>query len=191
MKGMRRISLFWTIIPISLALASLPLSALSAEDIEIIQNREYFPSVHRALQEAEESIRVIMYWAEYYEKYPDSPSNILIRDLIEAHRRGVKVEVILELGTHDDVNRDNAEVTQRLSDEGVAVVFDSPSVTTHTKLMTIDGEITVLGSTNWKYHSLDKNNEVSVLIKSREIAAEIEEYFKRIWNTCYIKISGK
>jgi len=128
-----------------------------------------------------------MYTACYYEKYPDGPSNILIKDLIEAHGRGVKVEVILELGIFDEVNRNNQEVGQLLSKEGIAVAFDSPSITTHAKLITIDGEISILGSTNWKYYSLSKNNEVSVLIKSREVAGEIEEYFKRIWNTCHVK----
>ena len=180
---MRRISFLWGIIFISLVLRSSPLLALPAEDVEVIQNREYFPTVHQALQEARESIKVIMYAARYYENYPDSPSNILIGDLIEAHRRGVKVEVILELGVFEEVNQHNQEVGQLLSREGVVVALDSPSVTTHAKLMTIDGEISILGSTNWKYYSLDKNNEVSVLIKSREVAREIEEYFRRIWNS--------
>ncbi len=187
---MRRISVLWGIF-ISLVLTSSPLLALPAEDVEIIQNREYFPRVHQALKEAEESIRVIMFEACYYEEYPDSPSNILIKDLIEAHRRGVKVEVILELGIFEEVNRNNQEVGQLLSREGVVVAFDSASVTTHAKLITIDGDISILGSTNWKYYSLDKNNEVSVLIKSREVAGEIEEYFKRINTSYYMKMSGK
>ena len=183
---MRRISLLWSIF-VSLVLASSPLLAYPAEDVEVIQNREYFPRVHQTLKEARESIKVIMFEACYYEEYPDSPSNILIRDLIEARRRGVKVEVILEVGIFEEVNRNNQEVGQLLSRERVAVAFDSPSVTTHAKLITIDGNISILGSTNWKYYSLDKNNEVSVLIKSREVAREIEEYFKIIWNTCRVK----
>lgn len=180
---MRRVSLLWGIV-ISLVVASSPLLALPAEDVEIIQNREYFPTLHQALQEARESIRVIMFEACYYEEYPDSPSNILIRDLIEAHRRGVKVEVILEVGVFEEVNRHNREVGWLLSREGVAVALDSPAVTTHAKLITIDGDISILGSTNWKYYPLDKNNEVSVLIKSREVATEIEKYFERLWSSC-------
>lgn len=179
---MRRISFLWGIF-VSLVLTSSLLLAYPAEDVEVIQNREYFPAVHQALKEAKESIRVIMFEACYYEEYPDSPSNILIRDLIEAHRRGVKVEVILEVGIFEEVNRNNQEVGQLLSKEGIAVAFDSPSITTHAKLITIDGNISILGSTNWKYYSLSKNNEVAVLIKSREVAREIEEYFKIIWNT--------
>ena len=187
---MRKISLLWGIfasLVLAISLLLVLLLALPAEDVEIIQNREYFPRVHRVLKEAAESIRVIMFEACYYEEYPDSPSNILIKDLIEAHRRGVKVEVILELGIFEEVNRNNQEVGQLLSKEGIAVAFDSPSITTHAKLITIDGDISILGSTNWKYYSLDKNNEVSVLIKSRKVAREIEEYFKRIWNTCRVK----
>lgn len=187
---MRKISLLWGIfasLVLAISLLLVLLLALPAEDVEVIQNREYFPRVHQALKEARESIKVIMFEVCYYEEYPDSPSNILIRDLIEAHGRGVKVEVILEVGIFEEVNRNNQEVGQLLSREGVVVAFDFPSVTTHAKLITIDGEISILGSTNWKYYSLSKNNEVSVLIKSREVAGEIEEYFKVIWNTCRVK----
>jgi len=45
-----------------------------------------------------------MFEACYYEKYPDSPSNILIRDLINAHQRGIKVEVILENQLLHEIN---------------------------------------------------------------------------------------
>ena len=53
------------------------------------------------------------------------------------------------------------------------VVYDPVTVTTHTKLLIIDGEISVVGSTNWTYSALEKNHEVSVLIRSPEVAREI------------------
>jgi len=51
---------------------------LPAQDIEVITNEEYFPRIHQILREAKDSIQVMMFEACYYEKYPDSPSNILI-----------------------------------------------------------------------------------------------------------------
>ena len=173
-----------------MVLTGSSLFASPCEDVTLIQNRQYFPALHQALKEAHQSIRVMMYSARYYRQYPDSPSNILIQDLVEAAKRGVEVKVILELGIYEEVNRDNREVARLLSKEGIAVALDSPSVTTHAKTITIDGDITILGSTNWKYYSLDRNNEVSVLIRSRELAGEMEAYFDNLWRTSHPEIVG-
>jgi phosphatidylserine/phosphatidylglycerophosphate/cardiolipin synthase-like enzyme len=37
-----------------------------------------------------------------------------------------------------------------------------------------------LGSTNWTYYALTNNNEVSVLIRSKELAKELVDYFNRV-----------
>jgi phosphatidylserine/phosphatidylglycerophosphate/cardiolipin synthase-like enzyme len=50
--------------------------------------------------------------------------------------------------------------------------------------MVADGESTLLGSTNWTYYALTNNNEVSVLIRSKEVAKELVDYFNRV------KVSG-
>jgi len=125
-----------------------------------------------------------MFEACYYEKYPDSPSNILIRDLINAHQRGIKVEVILEKGNPKwDVTKKNEKVGHILSKGGVSVIYDFPFTSTHSKMLIIDSKISIVGSTNWVYYSLTQNNEVSVIIKSEEVAKELQDYFRKIWNS--------
>jgi phosphatidylserine/phosphatidylglycerophosphate/cardiolipin synthase-like enzyme len=62
----------------------------------------------------------------------------------------------------------------------VTVIYDSPSQTTHTKVLIIDDERVLLGSTNWTYSALSNNNEVSVLIRSKEIAKELTAYFNKV-----------
>jgi len=165
-----------------LFLSSPYIYALPAHDVEIIANQEYFQKVHQALEKANESIKIMMFQAGYYEKYPDSPSNILIEDLIKAKKRGVKVEVILEIGIWNEVNKKNIEVGNLLSKNGIEVRYDSPSITTHAKLIIVDKKISILGSNNWTYYSLAKNNEVSVIITSEEVARVLEEYFEKIVN---------
>ena len=159
--------------------------ALSAHEVEIITDKDYSPRVHQILKEAKESIQIIMFEAAYYEKYPDSPSNILIWDLIEAKKRGVRVEVILEIGTWKEVDKKNINVAKILSNNGINVRYDPPSITTHAKLIIIDKKISILGSNNWTYYSLHKNNEVSVIITSEKVAFELEKYFKRLWENSY------
>ncbi len=132
----------------------VPVFALPAQNVEVATDREYFQIVHRTLIEASHSIQVMMYTIGHYEKYPDSPSNTLIKDLIEAKQRGVEVKVILERGKPNwSVTQKNKKVGQILSSEGVKVAYDPEFVTTHAKLLIIDSFIT---STPWLKENLSK-----------------------------------
>jgi cardiolipin synthase len=158
---------------------------LPARDVQVITDREYFEVVQTCFKGAKSSIKVMMFEASYYEKYPNSPTNVLIRELVAAHKRGVAVKVILE--RRDEQQRasvNNEKTGTMLSREGVEVVYDPATVTTHTKMLIVDGTISVVGSTNWTYSALEKNHEVSVLIRSPEVARNLQDYFQRVWKTC-------
>lgn len=158
---------------------------LPASDVQVITDREYFEVVQTCFKEARSSIKVMMFEASYYEKYPSSPTNVLIRELVAAHKRGVAVKVILESNREREKTRVSNEKTGSiLSREGVDVAYDPATITTHTKLLIIDGKISVVGSTNWTYSALEKNHEVSVVIRSSEVAQRLQDYFQTIWKTC-------
>ena len=150
--------------------------------VEPIVNREYFPCAKRLISEARKDIKVIMFEMRFYQKYPDSPSNQLIKELISACHRNVEVEVILEQseGYLEDNSHANQEVGLLLAKSGVKVYLDAPKETTHSKLLIIDGKKILLGSTNWAYYSLDKNNEVNLLIGSEKVASIFIDYFERL-----------
>jgi len=155
--------------------------ALPAKDVKPIPNRLYYPEVHKLLSEAKKSIYIVMFEMFYYRKYPESLENQLVQDLIGAHKRGVNVEVILEQGTFGKITRRNRrEGGFMLSNAGIKVYFDSLATTTHNKLIVVDERYTVIGSTNWGYHALEKNNEASVLIDSVPLAEFFLEEFNRI-----------
>jgi cardiolipin synthase len=46
--------------------------------------------------------------------------------------------------------------------------------------MVVDGQLTLLGSTNWTYSALTNNNEASVLVRSKEVARIFIDYFNRV-----------
>lgn len=46
--------------------------------------------------------------------------------------------------------------------------------------MIAGGQYTLMGSTNWTYHALTNNHEVSVLIRSKDVAKEMIDYFNRV-----------
>ena len=155
-----------------------------AEDIQLVTDAQYFPVAKKMIQEAKSSIRVMMFEMGYYEKHPSTPSNLLIKELIEAKKRGARVEVVLEIREGDDrTTKRNRQTGKKLSNGGVEVIYDSLSKTTHAKLMVVDGELILLGSTNWVFSSLTNNHEVSVLIRSKELARELVDYFNRVKTT--------
>jgi len=167
---------------------------LNAEWVKILNNRGYFPAVEEIFGQAKSSIWVMMYSAIYYTERPQyarnythgngqsySNTNLLLEDLIEATKRGVEVLVILDTS---DWNKENTQKNRlfahRLKRGGVRVFFDAPQVTTHNKLMLVDDDLTIVGSTNWTYYALEENNETSVMIKSNEINRAYREYFLKL-----------
>ena len=168
-------------------IASLPVTGVA-----ILSNRDYFPAVHQIFQDAESSFRVMMFSARYYDEKPRfasedlehipgthwSNTNVLLDDLVAAKKRGVEVTVILDNSTWNESNTElNTKFGKLLAEKGVMVYLDDPEVTTHTKLILVDDDLTVVGSTNWSYYALDTNNETSVLIQSPEINRMYGEFY--------------
>ncbi len=165
-----------------LSTLSTPLSfTLPAEDVQLVTDAQYFRIAKKMIQEAKSSIRVMMFEMGYYEKYPNTPSNLLIQELMGAKKRGVTVEVILEVKEGKDRTTERNLATGKiLAKEGVEVIYDPFFKTTHAKFMIVDEHLILLGSTNWTYYALTNNNEVSVLIRSKGLAKELLEYFNRV-----------
>jgi phosphatidylserine/phosphatidylglycerophosphate/cardiolipin synthase-like enzyme len=167
-----------------LTFSILPCFGLPAEDVQLVTDAQYFQAARRMIQEAKSSIYVMMFEMGYYEEHPNSPSNLLIRGLTDAKKRGVRVQVILDVREEDDrTSKNNRRASKVLSEGDVEVIYDPFFKTTHAKMMITDEKLSLLGSTNWTYHALTNNNEVSVLVRSREVARELIDYFNRVKTT--------
>lgn len=177
--------LFLSTLYILLSILSPPYTvAFPVEDVQLITDNQYVQTAQKMIRESKKSIHVIMFEMAFYDKQPYTPSNLLIKELIEAKKRGVKVEVILEVREGEDrTTKRNHRTGKILSEGGVEVIYDSLSKTTHAKLMVADGQFTLVGSTNWTYGALTHNHEVSVLIRSRELAKELMDYFNHVKST--------
>ncbi len=95
----------------------------------------------------------------------------------------MEVTVILERDSGrkgDGLTEENRHTAAVLSRGGVKVFFDSPTVVTHVKAAVIDGRYLYLGSHNLTQGALRHNNELSVLIDSPEMAAEVTAYMERL-----------
>ena len=167
-----------------LLVSAVPLASsygLPAEDVQLVLDAQYFQVAQKMIKEAKTSIQLMLFEMGYYEEHPNTPSNLLIRELIDAKKRGVKVEILLEVREGEDrTTKRNRQAGKILSEAGVEVTYDPLFKTTHAKLIMADGQLTLLGSTNWTYYALTNNNEVSVLIRSKEVAKELIDYFNRV-----------
>lgn len=167
---------------------SSPSFGLPADDIVPLVDDQYYPQVHQLLTAAKKSIFCVMYIADINPKYNRGWEYALVHALINAHRRGVTVTVIFDQNImfwekgkkRNEIERKSHKAYGLLKRNGVPVYYDSENRVVHSKILVIDGYITILGSANWTYSALKKNHEASVLIKSHSVAEAFLEELKKI-----------
>ena len=141
--------------------------------IALLRDGEYFKMLLKAIKGAEKEIEMAFFLFKtngYRNNYPD----ILLHHLVKAAKRGVRIRVLLERG--DNIDKSNRETALRLRKGGIDVSFDTPDITTHTKVIVIDGRYTFLGSHNLTASALKYNHELSLLIDSPELARNALHY---------------
>lgn len=149
--------------------------------VENILARDYFDVVRREMGKATSSISVCMYSFTLRPHLSDSPVFALAQSLKQAHDRGVRVEVLL------DQNIDfleegrgsggwegkNAPAYAFLKAQGIPVGYDDAATYLHSKVVVIDSETVILGSSNWTDAALNRNEETNVLVRSKEVARDV------------------
>lgn len=152
-----------------------------AEEVMMLANRNYYPIIHQLIEQAEYEILIIMYQARTYPEHPEGVNEQLYQDLFNAVDRGLYVEIILDASSWNMGSTfQNLQLANLLRGGGVNVLWDPPDVTSHNKMLLIDDDIVVIGSTNWSYYALARNNEISVMVKSPQLYQEVREYYNSI-----------
>jgi phosphatidylserine/phosphatidylglycerophosphate/cardiolipin synthase-like enzyme len=146
----------------------------------LLRNQEYAEALFNRIGTARESIVCSFYLFKITETRNNQPRRIA-EELIRARKRGVAVTVILEKGksAQDRLYSDNRNTADLLTRSGVNVYFADPGVTTHNKIVVIDKRYIFLGSHNLTQGALKYNNELSVLIDSPEMAADVRTFLER------------
>jgi len=128
-----------------------------------------------AFEQAESSIDLLLSNAEI-------EANPLIEPLVEAHRRGVAVRMLLdESDWSASITAKNRPTLEYLRGEGIDVRFDDPSITTHAKLVMIDGKTTILGSSNWNRYAFTDQQQANIQIVDARVASAFREWFDVLW----------
>ena len=117
------------------------------------------------LKAAKKTVLVQAYWFT---------STRIAKALVEAHKRGVMVEVILDR-SRAEIDNAQADV---LVENGVPTSIDNHHVTAHNKVFIIDGETVITGSFNFTDQSETGNAENVVVIRDKGVADKFTANWK-------------
>jgi cardiolipin synthase A/B len=106
-----------------------------------------------------------------------APDDELVGELIRAAKRGVRVQLMLPAIC--DVNAlliAARSFYETLLSAGVEI-YERQTVVLHAKTMTIDGRISLVGSTNLDYRSIEYNLELSAIIRCEQFGCHMNDLF--------------
>jgi len=98
----------------------------------------------------------------------------IARALLDAKKRGVKVEVVIDAGR---VTEKYSEATFFVN-QGIPVFADGKHAIAHNKVMVIDGKTVITGSFNFTKSAEESNAENLLVIHSVEVAAKYERNYQ-------------
>jgi cardiolipin synthase len=135
------------------------------------------PFLNKLFREAQKSFSLTM---AYF-----APHDDLIDELCAAARRGVKVRLMLPGRCDIKVLMTAARsFYDTLLTAGVEI-YERQGVILHAKTMVIDRLISMVGSTNLDYRSIEYNLELSALIRSHKFGQQMETLFDN--DVCFAK----
>jgi phosphatidylserine/phosphatidylglycerophosphate/cardiolipin synthase-like enzyme len=113
----------------------------------------------KALGEARSSILVQAY------SFTSAP---IAKALLDAHKRGLRVEVILDKSQRTE----KYSSADFLANQGVPTTIDAEHAIAHNKIIIIDGEVVITGSFNFTKAAQEKNAENLLIIHDKALAAQ-------------------
>ena len=105
----------------------------------------------------------------------------LVRALIAAHKRGVKVRVMLNPARRSGKS-ENREALRKLKASGILARDTHPEFdVSHEKSMVIDGEVAFVKSHNWAPKNFGGTRDYAVITRDPAEVAEVMEGFEADW----------
>ncbi|MGA8736125.1 MAG: phospholipase D-like domain-containing protein [Terriglobales bacterium] len=106
----------------------------------------------------------------------------LLNAVIDAHRRGVKVRVMLNPARRNG-ETENEESRKTLTQAGVEVIDSNPAFDlTHEKSMVVDDRIAFVKSLNWETKNLTETRDYAVITDDKREVSEIIDCFEADWS---------
>lgn len=152
-------------------------------ETKLLCGSDYFDAVFDMIRVSRERIFIIMYEYFYTPKLSRSPVNRLTYELVRAKHRGVDIRIILNQRFRIAALREKSRYTyQYFKRNYIPVKMGRGGVTVHAKVLMVDGDLTVIGSTNWSVYAMSRNVEISVAVRSQKLNEKMTSEFLKIWD---------
>ncbi len=167
--------------------APSPVVIASPGSVRVLEDEAYTQRLEQLLAGAKTRIRVVMFSVVISDKSGHrNPVRRILDRLIERHRAGVQVEVLLDAGVPATRRQPGEEVPsenayQELKAAGIPVRWDEDDRTTHVKCVVVDDRWCLVGSHNWTSSALSKNREWSLEVEDPTLAADLTARMDRAW----------
>ena len=131
-------------------------------NVHFYPNGSCAEAIIKELNNAENSVLVQAY------SFTHAP---IAEALLKAHKRGVKVEVIL-----DKTQRSRKDsLAEFLANSGILIRIDAAHAKAHNKVMIIDSEIIITGSFNFSRAADERNAENLLIIRDKDLGEKYIE----------------
>jgi phosphatidylserine/phosphatidylglycerophosphate/cardiolipin synthase-like enzyme len=153
---------------------------VSENNVLFLPDDAYYGNLTWYLDRANKSVYVVMYVVKFDTSQYNDPVNVILRKLVDLHKRGVDVKVVVD----DETKNSYPATINYLVGNGVPVRLDeSQGRTTHCKIVVIDDQYVFIGSHNWTESALKYNHEATLLVNSSELASQVVKYIESIWSS--------
>jgi len=139
--------------------------------IESIIGREFPDKVIPLINNAKNSIKIVVFDWRWYPNDPSNPVQLFNQSIARACARGVSVSCI---ANHTDI-------ISSLQSVGASAKKLSVPNLVHVKMMLIDENILIVGSHNYTQHAFCQNYELSVLITGESDLKNYIDFFNNLW----------
>lgn len=150
-------------------------TSLPTPSVVFVTNKAWETRANSMIGGAKRSVDLIhLSFAQY------SPDDISVANSLKgAAGRGVPVRVLLD----DSPENNLARVEELNKINNITAKLDDWNGTTHVKLLVVDDEQILVGSTNLSKASLHFNNEANLWLNEPETVQEFVEYVDSVWNS--------
>jgi len=126
-----------------------------------------------AINHAEKSLRIKMFI------FSDP---VLLQSVIQAHKRGVKLRIMLNPARRSG-EKENAATRKMLRAERIEVLDSNPAFdVTHEKSMVVDDNTAFIQSLNWETKNITETRDFAVVTSHKHEVDEVIECFDADWN---------
>ncbi len=134
------------------------------------QDRPMTRGVRPLLQRARERIDIGIFFLTH---------KGIAKDLIEAHRRGVKIRIMIDA----TAAKNGYTKHELIRATGIPVKVENWGGKMHMKAAAIDGRIVVMGSMNWTSAGENGNDENTIILRSSKHAEQFHKFYDKLWKT--------